>query len=119
MLHLCYCCGKRLRFWQKKSSNKAAHKVCKDSYDVGYETAKNFAADQNTKHRLPTPSELYGRTGSVGEFISPKYWRFQKFDWTRSPLHDYMKDIYPSDHDYDAWLNRRKLRIVNPRREII
>lgn len=108
-LNKCVCCFKKIFPWQEKSSNGAWHKSCYDAWDSGYEKARKFCRRENLLHGLPTPDELYGRRGSIGEMLPPSKWRNQLIDWKDTLLHNAMKHLYPTDEEYyNATEGRRR-----------
>jgi len=73
----CIACKKRIWLWQRIGFNSSWHKKCAEIWEEGYKTAYRFCTNENKIHGLPTPAQLYGRRGSVGEMLPKELWRNQ------------------------------------------
>jgi hypothetical protein len=105
MFEICVACHKPIWFWQKKGYNSSWHESCMMANEKGYNAAKKFADNECRLHKLPTPSELYGRRGSTGEMLPITMWRNQKQNWVKHPIHEYMANLYPSEETYKDVMN--------------
>lgn len=73
----CYICKRRIWFWQKTGFNSSWHKRCSKVWEKGYNCAYKFCTNENLIHKFPTPTQLYGRRGSIGEILPKELWRNQ------------------------------------------
>ena len=74
----CFACKKRIWFWQRTGPNTSWHKDCSNVWEQGYNTAMDFCAKECMIHHFPTPTQLYGRRGSIGELLPKELWRNQE-----------------------------------------
>ena len=77
-MEICVACKKRIWPWQKIGFNSSWHKRCAEVWEKGYDRAYSLIEGEYKKHGFPTPIQLYGRRGSIGELLPKKLWRNQE-----------------------------------------